>query len=159
MFFVQFDEFVHDEMLPLVFFRWSLRKKKTRELSGYSLARWKWNIQEEGSLGKFSVFQKFQVFSKNYIARKLHFNIISGNDCREVGSTSLPGGNQVDGLPPASSCNFGCFFGWVVEFVHLLFALSIFSHEVHRKRKLGSYSAIHFLDESEMSRTQEILEN
>ena len=90
----------------------------------------------------------------------------SGGD---VGATSPPGGNQVDGLPPASSwnprknrpiCNFGCLFlfklmnSFMMRCCHWYFC-----HQVRQKRKPGSYSAIHFLDESEMSRTREILEN
>ena len=43
-FLVQVYEFVHNEMFPLVFLPPSSVKKKTRELFGYSFARWKWNV-------------------------------------------------------------------------------------------------------------------
>ena len=54
-------------------------------------------------MGKFSDFHDFQDFLKISIFPKISFpsgllkNFVWG------GSTSPPGGNQVDGLPPASS--------------------------------------------------------
>ena len=89
--------------------------------------------------------------------------------------SSFPSGNQVDGSPlaairlrgPASwmskKCwpiyNFGCFLFKLMNSFIMRCCHWYFSRKVQRKRKLGSYSAIHLLDESEMSRPWEILVN
>ena len=54
-------------------------------------------------MGKFSDFHDFQDFFENfYFSKNFIFIGYLENWCGG-GSTSPPGGNQVDGLPPASS--------------------------------------------------------
>ena len=78
-------------------------KKKTRELFGYSFSRWKWKVQDPGNFAKFSDFQDFQDFLKFFLFQNIIWTSSLEDLGGEVGSTSPPGGNQVDGLPPASS--------------------------------------------------------
>ena len=52
---------------------------------------------------KFSAFQDFQDF---WIFLKFQFLIFQGWTAGEVSAAIPPGGNLVDGLPPASSCSW-----------------------------------------------------
>ena len=54
---------------------------------------------------EISEFYPARTFSKSrkMIFLKIPSEIVSGSLGGEVGSTSPPGGNQVDGLPPAST--------------------------------------------------------
>ena len=84
----------------------------------------------------------FKIFFENLnFSQEKYSNMISWNAGGEVGSTSPPGGNQVDGLPPALS--FGCFFVQVDEFVHdEMLSLVFFPESLTKKktRKLFGYS-------------------
>ena len=98
------NAFVHYDLYSSVFFLSTSMKKKTRELIGYSFARAKWAGQLAGNFPKswyfddiFENFRKFRFFVKwKGIQREPNYY-------KGVGSTSPPGGNQVDGLPPDSS--------------------------------------------------------
>ena len=144
-------------------------KKKTTELFGYSFARWKWNVQEEGSLDKFCDFHDFHDFllKKQFLFRNSIGNISRkfGKACRlDESSRRKPGwrftaGFELDVEKTVDLFIISDVFFRGNEFVHYGFIPLHFSGEVQWKRKPGSYSAIHLLDESEMSRTREIWVN
>ena len=151
-------------------------EKKTRELFGYSFAQWKWNVQDPGNFGKFSVFRIFQIFQNFQFLQHSILNMIAGK--LEWGSRLDESSRRKPGWRFTAGFQYGCSAQLVggqkkVELFIILGAFLFklmnsfmvrcchwyFCHQVQWKRKLGSYSAIHLLDESEMSRTREILVN
>ena len=119
----------------------------------------------------FKIFWKFQFFSSN-----LHTNIIYGRlrqgSRLDESFRRKPGWRFTAGFEYGCSWqlvgtekNFdlfiilGAFFFKLMNSFIMRWCHWYFSRKVQRKRKLGSYSAIHLLDESEMSRTREILDN
>ena len=119
----------------------------------------------------FKIFWKFQFFSSN-----LHTNIIYGRlrqgSRLDESFRRKPGWRFTAGFEYGCSWqlvgtekNFNLFIILGAFFFKLMNSFTMrrchwyFSRKVQKKRKPGSYLAIHFLDESKMSRTRQIWVN